>query len=75
MTMNLSIPVLGKLNADFDGDILNIYSLKTNDMKKKFSKYLDPTRSMFISRNDGFIDSQNFLKKDQLIGLHSFCTI
>lgn len=75
MTMNLPIPVLGKLNADFDGDTLNIYSLKTNDLKRKYSKFLDPTRSMFISRNNGFLDSQNFLKKDQLIGLHAFCTV
>ena len=61
--------------ADFDGDNLNIYSLKTNELKKKFNRILNPTKSMFISRNDGFIDGQNFLKKDQFIGLHAFCTL
>lgn len=74
-TMSLPIPILGKLNADFDGDNLNIYSLKTNDLKRKFDKLLNPTKSMFISRNDGYLDGQNFLKKDQIIGLHQFCAI
>lgn len=75
MTMSIPLQILGKLNADFDGDNLNIYSLKTNQMKKVFDKILNPTKSMFISRNDGFLDTQNFLKKDQLIGLNAFCTI
>lgn len=75
MTMSIPIQVLGKLNADFDGDNLNIYSLKTNELKRKFNGILNPTKSMFISRNDGFLDSQNFLKKDQFIGLHAFCTM
>ena len=73
MTMSLPVQILDKLNADFDGDNLNIYSLKTNDLKRKFDKILNPAKSMFISRNDGRIDGQNFLKKDQIIGLHQFC--
>ena len=75
MTMSIPIFVLDKLNADFDGDVLNVFSLKTNDLKRKFKRILDPTRSMFISRNDGYLDKQNFLKKDQIIGLHAFCTL
>lgn len=75
MTMSLPIAILDKLNADFDGDNLNIYSLKTNSMKRKFNKVLNPAKSMFISRNDGYLDAQNFLKKDQIIGLHQWCNI
>jgi hypothetical protein len=63
------------VNTRFDGDNLNIYSLKTNDLKKKFDVILNPTKSMFISRNNGNLDPQNFLKKDQMIGLHQFCAI
>ena len=75
MTMSLPVQILDKLNADFDGDNLNIYSLKTNDLKRKFDRILNPAKSMFISRNNGLLDPQNFLKKDQMIGLHQFCAI
>ena len=75
MTMGVPIPVLRKMNADFDGDNLNIISLKTNRMKRVFRANLDPTRSMYISNVDGGIDHQNFLLKDQMIGLHQFCAI
>lgn len=75
MTMSLPIQILTKLNADFDGDTLNIHSIKSNKLKRKLKENFNPANSFFISRNDGLFDRQSFLLKDQMIGLFSFCTI
>lgn len=39
----------------FDGDILNVISLKTKTLTKEFDKAFNPKTNMFISRNDGLI--------------------
>ena len=52
----------------FDGDILNIVSLKSKELEKAFDKYFNPRKNMYISRNDGLFNSDFNLFKDQLIG-------
>lgn len=74
-TMKLPIQILTELNADFDGDILNIVSLKSKDLKKEFRKAYNPRDNMFISRTDGQYNRAYGLLKDQLIGLRDFNTI
>lgn len=74
-TMSLPLSILTILNADFDGDALNIYSLKTKLMIKAHVKSYDPTRNLFISRNDGLFNSEMNLIKDQIIGLYQFNNI
>ena len=74
-TMKLPIQILTELNADFDGDILNIISLKSKDLKKEFRKAYNPRDNMFISRTDGQYNRAYGLLKDQLIGLRDFNTI
>ena len=59
----------------FDGDVLNVVSLKTQDVSKAFNKIFNPKYSMFISRNDGNFNSEMNLFKDQLIGLYEFNNI
>ena len=71
LTMSLSCQVLSVLNADFDGDVLNIVSLKGKEFKKKFKKIFNPRNSIFISKNDGYCQGE--LIKDQAIGLTQFC--
>lgn len=71
-TMSLPIQVLKVLNADFDGDILNIISLKNKEMAKKYNATLSPRKSMTISRNDGMFNDDFNLLKDQSIGLFQF---
>ena len=73
-TMSIPIFILTKLNADFDGDILNIFTLKLEVMNEMF-KSLNPRKNMFISRNDGLFDNRCNLLKDQLIGLREFSNI
>ncbi len=74
-TMSLPIQVLSTLNADFDGDTLNILALKTKEMVKRFDKNFNPRKNMYISRNDGLFNSNFGLHKDQIIGLYEFNNI
>lgn len=73
-TMSIPIHVLTVLNADFDGDVLNIISLKTKRLAKAFIAF-NPRLNMFISRNDGLFNPDFNLLKDQLIGLYEFNNI
>ena len=73
--MSLPIPILTPLNADFDGDILNIVSLKTKSLEKHFDKYFNPRKNLFISRNDSLFNPDANLLKDELIGLYQFNNI
>ena len=74
-TMSLPIQVLSVLNADFDGDTLNILSLKTKELKKAYDKAFNPRKNLPISRNDGLFNNDFNLLKDQLIGLYEFNNI
>ena len=59
----------------FDGDILNIISLKTKKLAKAFDKAFNPRKNMYISRNDGLFNEDFNLLKDQIIGLYEFNNI
>ena len=59
----------------FDGDVLNIISLKSRHLAKAFGKIFNPKHNFFISRNDGRFNSDMNLFKDQLIGLYQFNNI
>ena len=56
LCLELSAFILEPLNADFDGDVLNIVSLKTNEFKKKFKRNFNPRNTMFVSKNDGYCE-------------------
>ena len=74
-TMSLPLQILNVLNADFDGDILNIISLKVKSLEKAYDKIFNPKYNMYISRNDGLFNNDFNLYKDQLIGLYEFNNI
>ena len=74
-TMSLPLSILALLNADFDGDVLNIISLKVTSMSKTYYRKLNPRSNIFIDRNDGSYNSEAGLFKDQILGLYSFCNI
>lgn len=73
--LRIPITVLRKFNADFDGDRLNLQSVKIKKHQREFEDYLEPRRSMQISRINGKFDRDMFLIKDQTIGLHLFNSI
>lgn len=72
LTMSIPINVLGILAGDFDGDVLNILSLKDRKMAETYDKIFNP-RHMMIDKNDGKFNRSMNLIKDQLIGLYAFC--
>ena len=62
------------LNADFDGDILNIIGIVDKSIAYMFRKF-DPIRRMIISRDSGMINEYFTITKGQLIDLEFFCTM
>ena len=69
-TMSISLLVLPKLAADFDGDTLNILYLYNRDFIKLAFKIISP-RQMFISRNDGRCDKDLLHSRDTIINANS----
>lgn len=75
LCMSLPIATLVPFNADFDGDVLNIYSLKSSKLKYELDKFYNPKKNFYISRTDGLFNRDVDLLKDQSIGLYDFNTI
>lgn len=73
---SLGIPfyILAGLNADFDGDILNIIAIVNKEIDKAFSKF-DPIENMIISADSGELNEYVSIDKNQLIDLRNFCLI
>ena len=73
---SLSVPlsILPGLNADFDGDILNIIGLVDKSIAYMFRKF-DPIKRMIISRDSGLLNEYFSIIKGQLIDLYYFATI
>ena len=72
----LSVPlsILPGLNADFDGDILNIIGLVDRALQKMYRKY-DPVSRMLTDRDSGLLNNYFVINKDQLINLSMFATM
>ena len=73
LTMSIPINVLQFLAGDFDGDVLNIISIKDAKMAESYDKVFNPAY-MMIDKNNGTFNRAARLIKDQAIGLHAFCS-
>lgn len=73
-TLAVPLSILPGLNADFDGDILNIIALMLPELVKVFRKF-DPVTRMIISRDTGLLNDYFMITKDQMINLYYFCTM
>lgn len=62
------------LNADFDGDILNMIALINKEFARMFRKF-DPVKRMIISRDSGLLNSYFAITKGQLIDLYHYATL
>ena len=60
------------VNADFDGDILNIISIPLEELRYAFRKF-SPVDRMILSRDSGELNDYFTITKGQLIDLHYFC--
>lgn len=73
---SLSVPlsILPGLNADFDGDIMNIIGMMDKSITYMFRKF-SPVERMIISRDTGMLNDYFSINKDQLIVLLYFSII
>lgn len=73
-TMGIPLYILPGLNADFDGDILNIIAMVNKSMEKIFDKF-SPVKHMIIDRVTGKINPYFSISKNQMVDLHLFSTV
>jgi DNA-directed RNA polymerase beta' subunit len=73
-TLSVPLSILPGLNADFDGDILNIIAILLEELKHAFRKF-DPISRMIISRDTDLLNEYFTITKGQLIDLHHFATL
>lgn len=72
-TLAVPLSILPGLNADFDGDILNIIALMDKSLIHMFRKY-DPVQRMIIDRDTGLLNDYFSITKGALIDLYAFAT-
>lgn len=68
-TMSINNIYTEALAADYDGDVLNLISIKDKRIREKFKEIFSP-KSMIISAKNGHFNKSFSLKKDQLLGLN-----
>lgn len=70
MTMSIPNTILTLMNADYDGDVLNIISLKDTETKKVLKSIFSP-QSMIIDSNNGRFNKSLNLERDQVLGINN----
>lgn len=63
------------MNADFDGDLLNVFRIIGMDFQKRFEKNMNPRYNLFVSRADGKANKEVVPSKDSLVGFWAFNNI
>lgn len=74
-TLSLPLMILNGMNADFDGDEVNVHAVMLEDLHKGFDNIYNPRKSFMISRDNGLVNTNTDLIKDQAIGLYNFNNI
>lgn len=74
-TLTIPTNVLGPLNADFDGDVLNIFRIVGEYFNKEFARCLNPRFNLFINRLDGKINKECVPFKDETSAFYQFNNI
>lgn len=69
-TMGVNNLLLSSLAGDYDGDVLNLISIKDKSTKKRFKEVFSPVR-MLIDPNNGKFNNTFGLKRDRLLGLNN----
>jgi len=70
LTMSVHNGILSLVAGDYDGDVLNLISVKDRETKELFSDVFSPINLM-ISSNRGDFNSALNLERDQILGLNS----
>ena len=66
-TMTVNTRVIGTLNADFDGDQMNIFRIVGSYLSPKFVENMDPVRNLFVNRIDGHVNKSMLNIKDEVV--------
>lgn len=66
-TLQMPLQILPYFNADFDGDVLNVFRIISKSFFKYAFKVFNPRNSMYISMNDGMVSSSILPYKDIMI--------
>lgn len=74
-TLTIPTHIIGPANADFDGDLMNIFRIFSNDLAKKFDKTLNPRKNFSISRMDGKSEPSTAPIKDEVVLMYEFANI
>ena len=74
-TLTLSSQIIVPMNADFDGDVLNVYRLIGADFGRRFAKNMNPRFNLFISRMTGKANKEVLPIKDEIISFWAFNNI
>ncbi len=72
-TLSVPLGILAGLNADFDGDILNMICIIDSVIKDIFKKF-DPIKYMIIGKDSGELNDYFTITKSQKIDLYYFAT-
>lgn len=70
-SMSLPLPILPLLNADFDGDCLNILYLINKAFISRAEEVFNPRNALYISRNDGYFNNDVNHQRDIIINANA----
>lgn len=65
--MGLPLQILKPLNADFDGDVMNILWIINEELYNHVREVFNPRDAMFISRNNGYVDENMLHSRETLM--------
>ena len=71
-TLTIPISIITPMNADFDGDLLNVFRIIGSDLQKRFEKNSNPRYNLFVSRLDGKANKEVAPSKDILVAFWGF---
>lgn len=70
LTMSVHNSILTMLGGDYDGDVLNLFSLKDNETKELYKLIFSPINLLIDPKNGKFNEALN-LERDQVLGLNA----
>jgi hypothetical protein len=74
-TMGVPLDILPSLQADFDGDVLNVKLIINDKFYQTALLVYNPRRAMIINRNDGLLYVNYLPTKNTLVNLNNFINL
>lgn len=71
-TLTIPSNILVASNADFDGDLFNIFRIIGEYFNKEFSRCLNPRYNLYISRINGKVNMEAVPLKDEAAAFYQF---